>query len=64
MSFIPPVHGPSPLDNELARAKQDEIEVKAERYAQLHPDDPDRGARGGPVGRALSRIRATLTGRR
>jgi hypothetical protein len=64
MSFIPPIHGPSPLDNELVHAKQAEIEAKVERYAQLHPYDPDRETRGGPVGRALRRVRAAITGRR
>ena len=61
MSFIPPVS--TPLDRELAHAKQDEIEAKAARYAQLHPDGPDHTPSVGPIGRALRRVRAALVRR-
>ena len=31
------INPPSPLDNELAHAKQHDLEEKAARYSQLHP---------------------------
>jgi len=64
MSFIPPVVPPTPLDYEVARAKQDELEVKAARYAQLHPSDHGGEESVGPIGRALRRVRAALASRR
>lgn len=55
MSYIPP---PSPLDNELARAKEQEVERKADEYARAHPD-------GAPPKRhAISWVLDVLRGRR
>jgi hypothetical protein len=35
MSFVPPT---PPLDGELAQAREEELELKAEEYARTHPD--------------------------
>ena len=48
MSFIPSVC--TPLDSELAQAKQAEIEAQAERYAQLHAYQRMRRLPGHPYG--------------
>lgn len=55
MSFIPP---PSQLDNELARAREQELEAKAEHYAEQHAD----GAAVRPG--LLRRLLNSLTGKR
>lgn len=60
MSF----NSPTPLDNEMAHAKQHELEAKGARYSQLHPDDGSHEASVGVVGRAIGRIRAAFAGRR
>ena len=41
MSFIGPDRGP--LDFELERAREQELEARAERYAETHPDQGDSG---------------------
>jgi hypothetical protein len=64
MSFLPPVTPPTPLDSELAHARQQELEEKAARYAQLHPDDGLGETSAGIIRRTLSRIRAALSGHR
>jgi hypothetical protein len=38
MSFIPPIR--PPLNEQLARSKEQEIERKASDYARTHPDGP------------------------
>jgi hypothetical protein len=38
MSFIPPLR--PPLNNELARAKEQELERFASDYSRTHPDGP------------------------
>ncbi len=60
MSF----NSPTPLDNEMARATQHDLEAKAARYSKLHPGDGSEEASVGVVARAISRIRAALAGRR
>jgi hypothetical protein len=55
---------PPPRDSESARARQYEVEEKAARYSQLHPEYVARETSVGVIRRALSRIRAALAGRR
>ncbi len=50
MSFTPQPE----LDGELARAREQELEAKAARYAELHPDGEPRL---GPVARLLRALR-------
>jgi hypothetical protein len=50
MSFTPPPE----LDGELARAREQELEAKAARYAELHPDGEPRP---GLIARLLKRLR-------
>ncbi len=42
MSFIPP---PPQIDYERAKAREQELELKAEHYAQQHGDQPPSGRR-------------------
>ena len=40
-------HGADPeIELEVERAREQELEAKAARYAALHPDDPDAPPRG------------------
>lgn len=64
MSFGPVgPNNPAPLDRELARSQQHEVEEKAARYAALHGDEPPK-RRGGRLGRLTERIRSVMHGRR
>jgi hypothetical protein len=47
----------------MSHAKQQEIEAKAARYAQLHPDEDGRDPSVGAIGRALRRVRAAFARR-
>jgi hypothetical protein len=60
MSFIPPASGPSQIQADLAQEREHELEAKAERHAQLHPDGGDRTASDGAIRRALRRVRAAI----
>jgi hypothetical protein len=60
MAFIPPVSGPNPLEYEVAEARQREIEAKASRHAQLHPDEDGSRRSGNVVRRAARRVRSLL----
>jgi len=51
VSYVPP---PSPLDNELARAKEQELELKADQYARAHPDG---STKRGPVRQVWDALR-------
>jgi hypothetical protein len=42
MSFIPSTSGPSQIQADLAQQREQELEAKAERYAQLHPEGEDQ----------------------
>jgi molybdopterin-guanine dinucleotide biosynthesis protein A len=53
MSFTPQPE----LDGELARAREQELEAKAARHAELHPDDQPRQ---GPVAGLLKALRLRL----
>jgi hypothetical protein len=58
MSFISP---PDPArgfaSEEMAREQEQELERKAERYAQLHAGDDDAERKSGIVARILNRLR-------
>jgi hypothetical protein len=55
MSYIPEPG----LDAELARAREQELEVKAAAYAQRHPDDADGEVRRpGLIARMLRALRS------
>ena len=58
MSFIPPPN--APIDNELARAKEQELERRASQYAQTHPDGrpPQRHVARHFLDRTWDRLRA------
>ena len=60
MSFIPPSGN---LDPELARAEQQAIEMQAERYAQTHLPEDERGTLGTKPQRLLHRLRLMLGGK-
>jgi hypothetical protein len=63
MSFIPSTSGPSQIHADLAQQREQELEAKAERYAQLHPEGEDQVRSAGVIRRALRRVRAA-TGHR
>jgi hypothetical protein len=50
MSYVPQPG----LDNELAHAREQELEAKAARYAELHPDDEPKQ---GIVARLLAKLK-------
>jgi hypothetical protein len=48
-------HGVDPeMELEVERAREQELEAKAQRYAALHPDDPEAPSRG--LGQRLRRL--------
>jgi hypothetical protein len=63
MSFIPPTSGPSQIQADLAQQRERELEAKAERYAQLHPEGEDQARSAGAIRRALRRLRAAISHR-
>jgi len=54
MSFIPPMR-PQQLDEEMARAREQEIERKANEYSRTHPDGPVPNPRTHHMARRLWR---------
>jgi hypothetical protein len=55
MSAMPP-YNPEQLNAEVARAREAELEQRAERYSELHGNDE-------PMPGLFARIRARLRGR-
>jgi hypothetical protein len=61
MSFIPPTI-PTVVDSAATRARVDEINAKAERYARLHGGD-DWQPELGPIRQKLRDLRAKVARR-
>jgi hypothetical protein len=58
---VPPVPGRNPdPDADLLRQRERELERKAKRYAETHPDDVNRDHPTGPRRTGLGRILAAL----
>ena len=62
MSFLPP-HNSAPVEAEVLHQRELEIEARAARYAERHPDGNETNASPGIIARMAARGRA-LVGRR
>ena len=57
MSFLPPQHSDIPeLESEMGRERERQLEERATRYSELHPDGPEPGIST----RLLGRLRRLL----
>jgi hypothetical protein len=61
MSFPPVDPSRANAEGEVIRARERELEAKAERYARLHPDDEIDKSPDNAIRRALRRLRAAIT---